>query len=419
MEEIESLVITAADTNVALAERLTAFGQIVQRFQDMAYGCAYAILGDFHLAEDAAQEAFLTAYRQLGQLRQPGAFPGWFRRIVISQCTRLARRKSLSTTALDAAAAVPSSVPAPPQNLERRETKDKVLAAIAALPEHQRMATTLFYINGYSQKDVAEFLEVPLTTVKKRLADSRTRLKERMIAMVEETLHKNAPDDRFSKKVIEELLGRPHLLEVEGHPVQEVWKTIQTALPDYDVLEGKEVISESAIANPWCRQFAYHLDSGSVLRTETTATTFTAMVGRIPPVRLLTAGRIFHSGRPDIPTKVSHELDLLCIESDTDLSTMKTTLQKIFEVVFGPVELKYEKATFHWFDPCMKVSVKYRGKSAGAGCGMMTAKTLGDAGYDPETVGGFAIAFCLDRWAMLKYGIDDIRKLWQPPYVPE
>ncbi|GAH53522.1 unnamed protein product, partial [marine sediment metagenome] len=183
MEEIESLVITAADTNVPLAERLGAFGKIVMRFQDMAYGCAYAILGDFHLAEDVAQEAFLTAYRQLPKLRRPQAFPGWFRRIVLSQCRRLTRRKSLSTTALDAAAAVPASVPAPPQNLERRETKDKVLAAIAALPEHQRMATTLFYINGYSQKDVADFLEVPLTTVKKRLADSRIKLKKRMIAM--------------------------------------------------------------------------------------------------------------------------------------------------------------------------------------------------------------------------------------------
>ena len=97
---------------------------------------------------------------------------------------------------------------------------------------------------------------------------------------------------------------------------------------------------------------------------------------------------------------------------------MKTTLQTIFNAVLGPVELKYEKATFHWFDPCMMVSVEYQGKSIGAGCGMMTAKTLKDAGYDAETVAGFGIGLKLDRWAMLKYGIDDIRKLWQPPYVP-
>ena len=202
MEEIESLVITAADTNVALAERLGAFGKIVVRFQDLAYGCAYVLLGDFHLAEDAAQEAFLAAYRQLPKLRQPRAFPGWFRRIVISQCQRITRRKSLPTTALDAAAAVPSPVLPPPQNLQRRQTKDKVLAAIAALPKHQRMATTLFYINGYSQKDVAEFLEVPLTTLKKRLADSRTKLKKRMIAMVKDEFKKHSLAEEFTQRVL-------------------------------------------------------------------------------------------------------------------------------------------------------------------------------------------------------------------------
>ena len=135
VEEIESLVITAAD--VALAQRLGAFGKIVVRFQDMAYGCAYALLGDFHLAEDAAQEAFLVAYQRLGQLREPRAFAGWFGRIVISQCRHITRGKSFSTAGLDVAEAVASSFPGPRQNLERRETKDQVLAAIAALPEHQ------------------------------------------------------------------------------------------------------------------------------------------------------------------------------------------------------------------------------------------------------------------------------------------
>lgn len=202
MEEIESLVITAANAEVTPAQRLGAFGKIVVRFQDMAYGCAYALLGDFHLAEDAAQEAFLIAYQRLGQLREPRAFAGWFGRIVISQCRRITRSKSLPLTGLDVAVTVPSSVPGPRQNLERRETKDKVLAAIAALPEHQRMATTLFYINGYSQKDVAEFLEVPITTVKKRLHDSRTKLKKRMIAMVKDEFKEHSLPGEFTQRVL-------------------------------------------------------------------------------------------------------------------------------------------------------------------------------------------------------------------------
>ena len=188
MEEIESLVAKVASGDAPAAERLAAFGEIVRRYQDMAYGCAYAVLGDFHLAEDAAQEAFLTAYRELRSLRQAGAFAGWLRRIVLSRCSRMTRRRSVSTTRLDAAATVASNEPGPTEAMEMRELKDKVLAAVRALPEPQRMVTTLFYINGYSQKDIAEFLEVPVTTVKKRLVASRGRLKQRMMVMVDETL---------------------------------------------------------------------------------------------------------------------------------------------------------------------------------------------------------------------------------------
>lgn len=62
--------------------------------------------------------------------------------------------------------------------------------------------TTLFYVDGYSQKDTAEFLELPLTTAKKRLHDSRKRLKERMIRMVSDELRRHFLDDRFVARVM-------------------------------------------------------------------------------------------------------------------------------------------------------------------------------------------------------------------------
>ena len=52
---------------------LDAYGEVVRRFQDMAFGYAFSLVGDFHLAEDAAQEAFLQAYRDLSALREPAA----------------------------------------------------------------------------------------------------------------------------------------------------------------------------------------------------------------------------------------------------------------------------------------------------------------------------------------------------------
>ena len=182
MDELSSLVAKTRSGD------LLAFERIVQRFQDMAYGYAYSILGDFHQAEDAAQEAFIEAYRQLPSLREPKAFPGWFRRIVFKHCDRIIRRKRVGTISLDALTGMASRAPGPHRMVEQREMQEQVIEAIRALPEHQRTVTTLFYIDGYSQRDIAEFLEVPVTTVKKRLYDSRRRLKERMIQMVDETL---------------------------------------------------------------------------------------------------------------------------------------------------------------------------------------------------------------------------------------
>src|ERR1700754_1106480 len=89
------LVHRAVDPRQSPAERHEAFGELVARFQDMAFACAFSVLGDFYLAEDAAQEAFITAWQRLGQLRAPEAFAGWLRRIVLTQCSRLTRGKRL------------------------------------------------------------------------------------------------------------------------------------------------------------------------------------------------------------------------------------------------------------------------------------------------------------------------------------
>ncbi|MCB0097675.1 MAG: hypothetical protein KDE46_18215, partial [Caldilineaceae bacterium] len=62
MQEIATLIQRATAERTARNAKQTAFAEIVQRFQDLAFGCAYAVLGDFHLAEDAAQEAFLSAW---------------------------------------------------------------------------------------------------------------------------------------------------------------------------------------------------------------------------------------------------------------------------------------------------------------------------------------------------------------------
>lgn len=197
MEDLTSLIICAQSGN------LDAFGMIVQRVQDMAVGYAHSILGDFHLAEDVAQEAFIGAYRDLNKLREPAAFPSWLRKLVFKHCDRLTRGMRLETIPLKAAVNLPSEEKDPAEAVGEKEMKDNVLAAISALPEKERVVTTLFCINGYSHQEIAEFLEVPATTVNHRLRASRKRLKGRLFTMVQDDLQEKRPskDKRFANKV--------------------------------------------------------------------------------------------------------------------------------------------------------------------------------------------------------------------------
>lgn len=203
VKDIHGLIRQAIDSRGQLGERHEAFGELVTRFQDMAFACAYAVLGDFYLAEDAAQEAFITAWQRLHQLRAPEAFPGWLRRIVLTQCNRLTRGKRLRMVPLETVAQTPSAVPDPYATTEQRELRGKVLAAIKALPENERLVTTLFYVNGYTQADIGEFLQVPLTTVTKRLYSARRRMKESVVETFKNNLREQRPsrDESFADMV--------------------------------------------------------------------------------------------------------------------------------------------------------------------------------------------------------------------------
>ncbi len=167
----------AADPNSPAREE--AFAELIARFQSLAHGWAYNALGDTHLAQDVVQEAFLTAYQKLDQLREPDAFPGWLKRIVLTHCNRVTRRKSLALLPLE-----DEDVQSDPAaSAEDHDLREQVTQAVRSLPDHEREVTELFYITGYSQQEIAEQLALPLTTVKKRLQYAREHLRETMPQM--------------------------------------------------------------------------------------------------------------------------------------------------------------------------------------------------------------------------------------------
>jgi RNA polymerase sigma factor (sigma-70 family) len=199
VRDIDSIVLRAADLDSSPAARREAFGELVVRFQDMAFACAFAVLGDVYLAQDTAQEAFVIAWQKLAQLREPAAFPGWFKRIVLTQCNRLTRCKRLQIVPLEDEVNASTSDPGPHAAAERHDLVAKVLEAINALPENERLVTTLFYIDGYTQADIGDFLELPVSTVNKRLYSARQRLKSNVVELFKQ--QRPSRDANFSNEV--------------------------------------------------------------------------------------------------------------------------------------------------------------------------------------------------------------------------
>ena len=224
----------SSDVRKAQAGQKEALRSLVLRFQDVAVGYAFSLLGDYHLAEDAAQEALVAMVRNIGQLREPAAFVGWLRTIVFKQCDRIRRRRRPEDSELPLDENVVDEHEAPDRAGSVDEIGRQVREAVAALPAAQREAVTLYYMSDMSGPEVAAFLGLPLTTIKKRLHDARSALRRRMTRMTKDYMNELRPsrDAAFSDHVLrlaapDENTDAPtiySLFEAEDHPSRREWR---------------------------------------------------------------------------------------------------------------------------------------------------------------------------------------------------
>lgn len=200
-----------------------AFVDLTRRFQHFAFGSALAEVRDFQQAEDIVQEAFVAAWTGLPALAEPAAFPGWLRGIVRHHAFRVMRRKRLHAVPLADAGEIPADEPLADHIIEQRRQAAAALAAISELPGKLREPATLFFVHECSHQDVATFLGLSLPTVNNRLHQARSRLKQRILTMVTDTLHANALPDDFANRIGRLIEARGELVEVLFDPA---------ALPD-------------------------------------------------------------------------------------------------------------------------------------------------------------------------------------------
>ena len=155
-----------------------AFGSLVEQFQPTVYAIALRRLGNASDALELTQDVFLHVLERITQLREPERFAGWLRqvavRMAINRATRRVAPPSVETGILEGASLQGAE---PLDQLIDRERADRVWAALGKLKSLDREALDAFYIRGHSLIEIAEMLDVPLGTVKRRLHTARKRLK--------------------------------------------------------------------------------------------------------------------------------------------------------------------------------------------------------------------------------------------------
>jgi RNA polymerase sigma factor (sigma-70 family) len=172
---------------------LSAFADLVIAFQDLAVGTAFGWLGEIELARDATQEAFLEAHLHLQELREPAAFPAWLRTLVVKHCDRATRRRPVRPVSLEHAFDVPAAATEPDAAIAAAKRSEWLRLAVEGLPAKERLVVALHYFAEVPGPTLADFLEVPLSTIKQRLRRARARLRDEGDRLMQQTIDTMRP----------------------------------------------------------------------------------------------------------------------------------------------------------------------------------------------------------------------------------
>lgn len=161
-----------------------AMGILITQYQQWVYNVAYGMLGHHHDAEDAAQDAFLSAWENIGSFQFRSRFSTWLYRIVKNKCLnhidQYQRRKTEPTEIDDSQPWIPIDTMTPEEAALRNEEKEIVHAALAKLKDTHREILILRELQDFSYEEITEVLGCTLGRVKSRLHEARKALKKEL-----------------------------------------------------------------------------------------------------------------------------------------------------------------------------------------------------------------------------------------------
>jgi phenylalanyl-tRNA synthetase alpha chain len=214
-------------------------------------------------------------------------------------------------------------------------------------------------------------------------------------------------------------LGRRHLLSQTLAEVQRIFLGM-----GFEIVEGPDVETDEFNFERLNMgrdhpardaQDSFYLGDDLLLRTHTTVVDAHVMVGRTPPMRILTMGRCYRRDAPDwAHMPVFHQVDGFMVGEAITMANLKGVLNSFALQLLGPAtRTKFVPGYFPFTEPSAEMDVHFNGQWMElGGCGMFHPRVLELAGLDPRRYTAFAFGLGVDRQVMVRYGIPDIRLLW-------
>ena len=288
-----------------------------------------------------------------------------------------------------------------------------LLAKIGSVPAEQRKAF------GAEVNELRQAVEARLAALDGELAE-RERQEKLQREKVDVTLPGRQPR-----------LGSLHPVSLVEREIEEIFAEL-----GYSVAEGPEVEDEfhnfEALNMPADHpardaQDTFFVEGGWVLRTHTSPVQIRSMLARKPPIRIICPGRVFRHDNDLRHSPMFHQVEGLAVAEGITFGHLKGTLDAFCKRLFSPTtQVRLRPSFFPFTEPSAEVDVtcaacggsgcptcSQTGWMEILGCGMVDPRVLRNCGIDPQVYSGFAFGMGLDRVAMIRYGIPNIRLLFE------
>jgi RNA polymerase sigma-70 factor (ECF subfamily) len=401
------------------AGQMDAYAALVRATQAMAYAVASSVLRDGATAEDAVQQAYLRAFRRLADVKDPAAFAGWLRRIVITVALNMRRARRRTLLRLEDVADVPV--------LDEEETswsdvqRHRLAAALLTLTPEERQLCDRRYHGRWSTGRLAAAAGVDEAAMRKRLQRIRDKLRKE-IEMTEQRDVRGQTLDQELPRTIVELLSRPRLTDLPENPVGSILGLLQSVYQGFAEQPLPEIVDLSRAPAPIARDAMYidahelhRIDDGRILRYDLTLPLLLTVRYDGQPLRLFASGKAYRMCQVDkTHLEAFHQAEVLWMDDRDRLDAWQVTgrvIQSVDRVLPGRT-VKVVPTEYSMCRQAWELEVEDDGHwSEVLAWGVFNDAIVRHLGGDPSRHVAVGVGYGLERLAMLRYRIDDIRKV--------